>query len=145
MTGFNDAVDNASGGESYPALEFKNVGDKAIGEIVRLPNKKVAGKADMPDSWPVTMKVNGELRTLWVNEDSILLGALRQAQEDVGPGTKLQVGGEIGVKLVEKRDTGKPKPANIFKCVYKPPVQSASVDDIFGGDDASAAGEDDEF
>ena len=41
----------------------------------------------------------------------------------------IDIGAEVSVKLSERKDTGKAKPANVYACTYKAPAVSLALGD----------------
>lgn len=128
-----------SGGESFPAIKFANVGDTVVGTLIKEPTTVI--RESLKDGSPEKqLPINLECasvpagdpgpRTLWVRR-GFLASAIAEAVKDAG-GEGLQAGGKLSVKFTEERDTGKPFPAKVFKAKYEMPVSSGvAVDDIF--------------
>lgn len=136
-----DSGDFLEVGDNFPAIKIKNEGDQFSGTIVKIPSKTVTihPKNGDPDyqSLPLTIDQKSagneeDFGTFWVNKFGVKK-AIKEACEKVAPGTKLAVGGTLGVKVTGFEKTDKPSPMTLYKAVYKPPAQttSAEVDDFF--------------
>lgn len=64
--------------------------------------------------------------------------ALKTASEKAGTKVRPEVGGTIGFKIVELRDTGKGKPLKVHAAQYVPPVKAAPADPFFEAPAAAA-------
>lgn len=150
MSGSKDFFAKTGTGDSHPAVRFEEIGDHVKGVIVEDPNsvqRPNLNDGTLEDQLPVNIKVDGPTKartkdgditvdaggtvTLWITDHGWLASTIKKAMIEAGV-EGLAGGGNITVALVEKRPSGKPKPANIYKAAYTPPVSSGtSVEDLF--------------
>lgn len=86
--------DDFMGGGSYPAVEFKEIGDTAIGIVDKIDKLHDRDPAGNPKFWPNTTDpmyvwpmefrdpTTGDVRTLWVRGN--LVKAIKQAVKEAG-------------------------------------------------------------
>lgn len=144
-------VDPFAGGESTPALSFK---DAPIGHtyegVVTAPAELVQGKdfeTGEPAVWKnkdgstspkysvvLGVKLNsGEERSLWAVKPSAMFAALKEAQAKAGK--PFEVGGKIAVRYTGDKPNEKNPRLNAAKqyaVKYEPPAPA----DVFAGSDA---------
>lgn len=130
----NKFLEESGGGEGHDPVKFKEIGDKVVGKIMDEPRpveRKSLNDGTPEMQLPINLDTADGPRTLWVRK-GFLAGAIQDAVKEAGA-TGIEVGGSLGVELTEKRDTGKPQPANVFKAAYKKPEKEAtSIESIFG-------------
>lgn len=71
----------------------------------------------------------GEKIAVWL-PSGFGIGAMSDAVREAGA-KGIDIGAEVSIKLAERRDTGKPKPANVYKCTYKAPAVTLNPDEPF--------------
>lgn len=136
-----DSGDFMEVGDNFPAIKIKEKDEQFRGTIVKIPSKTVTihPKNGDPDyqSLPITIDLKGagneeDFGTFWINKFGVKK-AIKEACEKVAPGTRLAVGGTLGVKVTGFEKTDKPSPMTLYSAVYKPPAVTASdaVDDFF--------------
>jgi hypothetical protein len=135
------------GGDRRPSISFKSapVGTTYKGRVVEAPQQIQArnfdtGKPKM--TVVIGLEVDGVERSLWAPVPSAMLSALRDAQKAAGEGARIEVGGELAVRLTgEEPIPGKPhlNPKKVYAAKYTPPVASATPDP-FEDTSAPAAG-----
>lgn len=122
--------DFLSGGNSYPAIKFDTMGEVHRGMIIEEPSFVTRPTLNDPnikeENLVVNLDVNGQNRSLWVSKFA-MKKAIKDALTEAGPGTLLQVGGELGIAWTEEVDTGKASKAKIFVAKYVAPKATAGI------------------
>lgn len=131
----SDFLNEAGGGESHPAVKFETVNDGIKGTIVDPPKpvmRKNLNDGSPEKQLPINLDPgDGNVQTLWVRPVGFLVGAIKDAVAE-SKSVGLEVGGVLAVQFIESRDTGKPKPARVFRAKYTPPAPAAvSITDVF--------------
>jgi len=150
MTSLTDMSKLAASGDKLPSFAFKRIGDAVKGTILRSAQVNVqtdngprdkfvielevqASKGGIPqvDSDGILTGVNdfptGEQCAVWSTPN--MVGAIVDAIKATG-GTELADGATLTVTLVERKDTGKAKPMNVYSASYVAPVGGTSVADL---------------
>lgn len=156
MTMLSDLNQLSGGGEKLPTFKFKRIGDAIKGRVlssnlVTRPDPEsgkdktslvinvdiaqckggIVNESTDDEGLPkvtVTDFEAGDRVAVWLNR-GFGIGAVRDALAEVGA-TALEDGATVTVKLVEKRDTGKKSPANVFDVKYEAPTGGVSIDEL---------------
>lgn len=141
MTMLSDLNKYSGSGEKLPGFTFARVGDGVKGTVTRSalvetrtdrgPVTKLVLELDVIQSKGGRAEKDGDFITavhdippgekiaVWLSP-GFGIGAMRDALQLAGA-TAIEDGATVTVKLEERRDTGKPKPANVFSVVYEAP------------------------
>jgi hypothetical protein len=131
-------------GDKLPGFTFARVGDGVKGTVAR--SALVETKTDRGPVTKLVLELDviqakggrvdkdgdfitavhdipaGERVAVWL-PPGFGIGAVRDALEAAGA-SSIDDGATMTVKLEERRDTGKPKPANVYSVVYEAPKPS---------------------
>lgn len=138
-------------GDKLPGFAFKRIGDAVKGIVDRADIVKV--KTDTGERTKLVMELTvsaakggipefdadgiltgvrdfqpGDKVAVWL-PSGFGIGAMSDAVKAAGA-KGIDIGAEVSVKLAERKDTGKAKPANVYACTYKAPAV-ALVEDQF--------------
>lgn len=144
MTMLSDLNKYSGSGDRLPGFTFARVGDGVKGTVTRSalvetrtdrgPVTKLVLELDVVHAKGGRVDKDGDFITavhdlpagdrvaVWLSP-GFGIGAMRDALTAVGA-TAIEDGATVTVKLEERRDTGKPKPANVFSIVYEAPKPS---------------------
>jgi hypothetical protein len=144
MTTLED-LSKYSSGDKLPGFAFKRIGDAVKGivdraQLVEVKNDTgtrtklvieltvTAAKGGIPefDADGILTGVKdfeaGDKVAVWL-PSGFGIGAMSEAVKAAGA-RGIDIGAEVSVKLTERKDTGKAKPANVYACTYKAPAVS---------------------
>lgn len=149
MTSLND-LNRYSGGDKLPGFRFARVGDGVKGKLLRSalvdtktdrgPVTKLVLELEVISAVGGQVETDGDFITavhdlpagehiaVWL-PPGFGIGAIKDALE-VAKADALEVGATVTIKLTERRDTGKPKPANVYAAVYEPAVAQVAASDL---------------
>lgn len=146
-----------AGGEKLPGFAFLRIGD---GIRIRVENSKVLELPDDKGQLRTKLVINGSVVRCKggigiYDENKILtgvdtykagdrvavwlpagfgIGAVADAVKEADA-SSLADDSELEISLVERRDTGKPKPANVYKAKYFPPAGGTPLADLDDSDE----------
>ena len=143
-----DELNKYSMGDKLPGFTFARIGDGVRGKVIRaaiVPTKSDRGtidklvlELDVASAKGGIVERDGDFITnvkdyqagekvaVWL-PPGFGIGAMSEAVAAAGA-KGIDIGAEVSVKLVQRRDTGKPKPANVYECTYAPPTVALVAD-----------------
>lgn len=155
MTMLSD-LNNLAGGDKLPQFKFKRIGDAIKGKVLRsnlvtrpdpetgkdktslVINMEIAQckggivstsrDEDGLDQVTISDYEPGDQVAVWLNP-GFGIGAVRDAVNTSGA-KALEDGATLKIKLVEKRDTGKKSPANVYEAEYEAPKGGVDIKDL---------------
>jgi hypothetical protein len=149
MTDLSDLLKYAGSGDKLPGFGFTRTGDGVKGKVLRSnvvevktdrgPQTKLVVELEVIQAKGGIVKRDGDFIAevkdyaagdqvaVWL-PPGFGIGAIVDALNVAGA-KRLEEGGTLTIKLAERRDTGKPKPANVYAAVYEPPT-GVGLDDL---------------
>lgn len=150
MTSLADMSKLAASGDKLPSFNYKRLGDIVKGKVLRSAQVQVNTDSGPKDKFVIELEVvkakggkpqfdendiligvddfpTGETCALWTTPQ--MVAAIVEAIKAAG-GNELADGAELTVGLVDRKDTGKAKPMNVYSATYTPPVGGTSVADL---------------
>lgn len=114
-------------------VKFDNVGDSVVGTITFIGDwakrtNKFNGREEEVTKI-VIATAEGD-RALWPVKGTQLAQAIGDALRNSGA-PALEVGGKLGLKLAELRDTGKPQKMKVYAGQYQAPAKTVAASDLF--------------
>ena len=143
-----EELNRYSSGDKLPGFTFARIGDGVRGKVTRASLVEVKTDRGPATKLVIELEVSaakggmvakdgdfitdvkdyqaGEKVAVWL-PSGFGIGAMSEAVAAAGA-KGIDIGAEVSVKLVERRDTGKPKPANVYECTYAPPTVALVAD-----------------